>query len=90
MSQADMAVLFGTTTQNITIRIKTLYAAGVLDPNDTRRRILQSCMEGRREVRRHVYIYNLQVIVAIGRGIRGRLGEVFRRCCHDVNDGADL
>lgn len=84
-----MAVLFGTTTQNITIRIRTLYARGVLDPELTRRRILQSCMEGTREVRRHVYIYNTHVIVAIGRSTRGRLGEVFRRCCDGVNDDVD-
>src|SRR5262245_36032180 len=89
MSQADMAVLFGTTTQNITIRIKSLYAKGLLDPCGTRRRILHSGMEGKRAVTRHVYVYDVRVFIAIGRGIRGRVGEAFRRCCECARDCAE-
>jgi hypothetical protein len=86
MSQSDMAALFGTTTQNITIRIKALYDRGVLAPHSTRRRGVQVCMEGKRQVRREVFIYNLDVIVAIGRGVRGRQGEAFRRRWDEVDD----
>lgn len=89
MSQSDMAALFGTTTQNITIRIKALYEKGVLEPAATRRRGVQVCREGRREVRREVFIYNLDVIMAIGRGVRGPQGEAFRRRWDEADDFTD-
>jgi len=52
LSQALMAELFQTTTQNITIHIKGIYEDGELDELATCKEYLQVRQEGARQVRR--------------------------------------
>ena len=54
LSQALMAELFQTTTQNITLHLKSIYAEGELAEEATCKEYLQVRSEGGREVQRRV------------------------------------
>lgn len=79
LSQADMASLFGTTPQNITLHIKAIYEEGELRQESTCTEDSQFRREGRREIRRTIRIYNLDIIVAVSRRVRARRGSQFRQ-----------
>jgi hypothetical protein len=79
LSQALMAELFQTTTQNITLHVKTIYEEGEADESATCKDYLQVRQEGGREVRRTVKYYNLDVILAVGYRVRSHRGTQFRR-----------
>jgi hypothetical protein len=79
LSQALMAELFQTTTQNITLHLKGLYAEGEIDEVATCKEYLQVRLEGGRQVRRSVKHYNLDAILAVGYRVRSLRGTQFRR-----------
>ncbi|MGE9266735.1 MAG: RhuM family protein [Verrucomicrobiales bacterium] len=66
LSQALMAELFETTPQNITLHLKALYEDGEIDPGATCKDYLQVRSEGKRQVKRQVKHYNIEVILAVG------------------------
>ena len=59
MSQAALADLYQTSTQNITKHIRNIYDEGELEKNATCNSQLQVQMEGNREVKRNINFYNL-------------------------------
>lgn len=79
LSQRQMAEMFQTTPQNITLHIGEIYQDGELDERATCKQFLQVQMEGAREVSRRVNFYNLDVILAVGYKVRSRRGVEFRR-----------
>lgn len=79
LSQALMAQLFETTSQNVTLHLKTLYEDGELVEAATCKDYLQVRQEGSREVRRRVKHYNLEAILAVGFRVRSSRGTQFRR-----------
>lgn len=79
MSQAQMAELFQTTPQNITLHLKAIFSDGELDPEATCKEYLQVRLEGSREVRRSVKHYSLDAILAVGYRVRSPRGTQFRR-----------
>ncbi len=79
LTQADMADLFQTTPQNITLHIKNIYAERELEEEATCKDYLQVQIEGEREVRRLRKHYNLAVIIAVGYRVRSHRGTQFRR-----------
>lgn len=79
MTQAEIAVLFETTPQNITQHIKTVYGDAELDEAATCKKLLQVRSEGGREVKRQAKIFNLQMILAVGFRVRSPRGSQFRR-----------
>jgi len=78
-SQADMARVFGVTSQNITIHLKNIYKDKELDEKATCKEFLQVQMEGKREISRQVKHYNLDVIIAVGYRINSVVGTSFRQ-----------
>jgi hypothetical protein len=66
LSQSQLAELFQTTSQNITLHIKNLYNEKELDENTTCKNYLQVRHEGTRNVRRNIKYYNLDVIISVG------------------------
>src|SRR3989344_5209726 len=66
LTQAAMAELFQTTTANINIHIKSIYAQGELGLEGTIKENLIVRKEGAREVKRSVLFYSLPVIIAVG------------------------
>ncbi len=78
LSQRDMAELFETTPQNITIHIRSLYEEGELQEEGTCKDYLQVRTEGGRQVQRSIRHYNLDVIISVGYRIKSLRGTQFR------------
>jgi hypothetical protein len=78
MTQAQIAELFQTTPQNITLHIKNIYETKELDEISTCKDYLQVEKEGNRTVKRSKRIYSLDMILAIGFRVRSIRGTQFR------------
>jgi hypothetical protein len=79
LTQAAMAELYQTSPQNITIHLKSIYAAGEVAEEATCKDYLQVRQEGSRQVRRALKHYNLDVILAVGYRVRSLRGTQFRQ-----------
>ncbi len=79
ITQAEMAALFQTTPQNITLHVKAIYAEGELQQAATCKEDLQVRQEGGRQVKRSLKHYNLDMILAIGYRVRSLRGTQFRQ-----------
>lgn len=78
LSQAQMAELFQTTPQNITLHIKNVYSEGELGESATCKEYLQVQLEGAREVKRNIKFYNLDAIISVGYRVKSLRGTQFR------------
>ena len=79
LTQAAIADLFQTTTQNITLHIGAIYQEGELREDSTCKEYLQVRQEGARQVSRRLKHYNLNVILAVGYRVRSPRGTQFRQ-----------
>jgi hypothetical protein len=66
LSQAQIAELFQTTPQNITIHPRSISAEGELSEAATCKDYLQVRLEGKRSIQRQIRHYNLDAIIAVG------------------------
>lgn len=78
LTQAQMAELFQTTPQNITLHIKNIYDEGELAEAATCKEYLQVRAEGTRQVQRPLKHYNLDVIISVGYRVKSLRGTQFR------------
>ncbi len=79
LTQAQMAELFQTTSQNITLHLKSIYAEGEQVEEATCKSYLQVRDEGGRRVQRQVRYYRLEVTLAVGFRVRSHRGIQFRQ-----------
>lgn len=79
LTQAQMAELFKTTPQNITIHIGSIYKEEELDLSSTCKEHLQVRQEGSRNVKRKQKFYNLDVIISVGYRVKSKYGTRFRQ-----------
>ncbi|MDR2646098.1 MAG: virulence RhuM family protein [Holosporaceae bacterium] len=80
LSQAQMAQLFQTTTQNVTQHIKNIYTEGELDEKVTCKDFLQVVNRGfRGEIQDKIMFYNLELIIAVGYRVKSPQGVKFRQ-----------
>ena len=79
LSQAQMAELFQTTPQNITLHIRNVYKEGELEILSTCKDFLQVQKEGNRIVKRVQKLYNLDVIISVGYRVKSMRGTQFRQ-----------
>lgn len=79
MTQAALAELYQTSSQNITMHIKNIYKEGELEEASTCKFDLQVQIEGNREIKRTVKLYNLEMIIAIGFRAKSSIGNTFRK-----------
>lgn len=79
LTQAQMAELFQTTPQNITLHLKALYADQELDEGATCKDHLQVRQEGQRTVSRTLRYYSLPAILGVGFRVRSQRGAQFRQ-----------
>lgn len=79
VTQAQMADLFQTTPQNITLHLKAIYAEGEQSEEATCKSYLQVRREGERTVERQVRHYRLEVVLAVGFRVRSARGTQFRQ-----------
>jgi death-on-curing family protein len=78
-TQKQIADLFQTTPQNITLHLKKVYSDEEIDRISTCKEYLQVQLEGRRKVERKQLFYNLDAILSIGYRVNSRLGTQFRQ-----------
>ncbi len=79
LNQLQLAELFQTTKQNISLHIKNILAEGELSAASTVKDYLTVQSEGRRSVTRDVAHYNLEMIIAVGFRVRSLRGTQFRQ-----------
>jgi len=85
LSQAQLAELFQTTSQNITQHIKNIYFECELTQNTTCKDFLQVVNRGfRGQVEDKILSYNLDMIIAIGYRVKSSTGTQFRRWATEV------
>lgn len=78
LTQAQMAELFQTTPQNITMHLQSIYEDRELALEATCKEHLQVRQEGGREVSRLLKHYSLDAILAVGYRVRSLRGTQFR------------
>ncbi len=84
LTQAQMAELFRTTKQNISLHISNIYKEGELQHNSTVKEYLTVRKEGKRTISRKVSYYNLDVIISVGYRIKSIQGTRFRQWANQV------
>ena len=84
LSQAQMAELFQTTKNNITLHIGNVYKEQELETNATSKESLLVRMEGNRQVSRILKLYNLDVIISVGYRVKSQRGTQFRQWANKV------
>lgn len=78
LSQMQMAELFNSTKQNISLHINNIYKEKELDQSSTVKEYLTVQKEGNREVKRKLTIYNLDIIISVGYRVKSLRGTQFR------------
>jgi hypothetical protein len=79
LTQKLMADLFQTTKQNISLHIQSVFEEGELAPEATVKKYLTVRREGKREVKRLLDYYNLDMIISVGYRVKSHRGAQFRR-----------
>lgn len=79
LTQRQMAELFQTTPQNITIHLKRIYNEDEVAENLTCKEYLQVQKEGKRLIKRKQLVYNLDAILSVGYRINSKRGTQFRQ-----------
>jgi hypothetical protein len=79
LTQLEMAALFDTSKQNISLHIKNILAERELSEGATVKESLTVQTEGGRRVRRANLLYSLDMILAVGYRVRSPRGTQFRQ-----------
>ncbi len=78
LNQYQLAELFDTDRTSITKHLKNIFETGELDEISTCAKIAQVRQEGKRQVKRDVFYYNLDVIISVGYRVNSQKGTQFR------------
>lgn len=79
LTQGEIADLFATTKQNVSLHVKNILEDGELSADATVKDSLTVQSEGARQVGRQLLVHNLDMILAVGYRIRSPRGAQFRR-----------
>lgn len=77
--QSQLAEIYCTTQENISMHIKNIYADQELDESRTDKKFLSVRQEGSRQVKRNIDHYNLDMIIALGYRVQSQVATRFRR-----------
>jgi hypothetical protein len=78
LSQKQMASLFEKDSDTIGLHIKNIFSTNELDEQSTTEESSVVQLEGKREVRRKIMFYNLDVIISVGYRVNSKRGTQFR------------
>lgn len=78
LSQRQMSVLFDTSSDNVGLHLKNIYAEGELLEEATTEDFSVVRQEGTRQVRRSVRHYNLDAIISVGYRVKSATATQFR------------
>ena len=79
LTQDQMSVLFGVNSQAISKHISNIYKQEELKQDSTCSILEQVQKEGKREVKRNVKFYNLDMIISVGYRVNSKQGIAFRK-----------
>ena len=79
LTQNQLAEIYCTSRENITMHIKNIYADEELLLDSTSKDFLLVREEGSRQVKRNVAHYNLDMIIALGYRVQSQMAVRFRR-----------
>ena len=80
LTQAQLAEIYATTQQNISLHLQGIYGDKELDDDErTHKKYLLVRQEGKRKVQREIEHYNLDVIIALGYRVQSPIAVRFRR-----------
>lgn len=79
LTQGQMAELFQTTKQNVSLHIQNVLVSGELEAEGTVKDYLTVQIEGQRKVKRDLAHYNLDMIISVGYRVNSHVGVHFRR-----------
>ncbi|MGB1978590.1 MAG: RhuM family protein [Pseudoalteromonas tetraodonis] len=79
LSQSQLAELFKTSTDNISLHLKNIYQSGELDENATTEDYSVVRQEGKRQVKRKLKHYNLDAIISVGYRVNSTQATRFRQ-----------
>ncbi len=78
LTQPLMAELFQTTQQNISQHIRNIFEEEELSQEATHKKFLSVRREGKRDVRRELDFYNLDMIISVGYRVKSLIATRFR------------
>lgn len=79
LTQRQMAELFDTSSDNISLHLKNIYSSGELQRTATTEDFSAVQKEGNRDVRRNRQHYNLDAIISVGYRVNSKRGVRFRQ-----------
>ncbi|MBE6339094.1 MAG: cell filamentation protein Fic [Lentimicrobiaceae bacterium] len=79
LTQNQLAEIYCTTQENISMHISNIYADKELEENRTYKDFLLVRQEGNRQVKRNIAHYNLDMIIALGYRVQSQVATRFRR-----------
>ncbi len=79
LTQLEIAELFDTTKQNVSLHVKNVLSEGELSESATVKESLTVQTEGQRKVSRMTFLYNLHMVLAVGYRVRSSRGTEFRQ-----------
>lgn len=78
LTQNQIAEIYKTTQENISMHIKNIYNDKELNDNSTNKKFLLVQTEGNRQVKRNIDHYNLDMIIALGYRVQSQVATRFR------------
>lgn len=79
LTRDQIAQLYSTTPQNLSLHIGNIYADQELEENPTRKKFFLVRQEGTRNARREIDHYNLDMVIALGYRVQSQVATRFRR-----------
>ena len=84
LTQAQMAELFQTDRTSIVRHINNIYKVEELDRKSTYAKIAQVQTEGKRNVKRNIPYFNLDMIISVGYRVNSKRGVKFRQWANKI------
>ena len=79
LTQEQLATIYQTTQENVSMHITNIYTDNELDKEGTYKKFLLVRQEGKRQVHRNIDHYNIDVIIALGYRVQSPIAVRFRR-----------
>ena len=83
-TQKRIAKLYGRSVPTINDHLKKIYREKELMKAGSERILMVTQKEGRKEVMRKIYVYNTDVVIAIGFRVKGEWGKEFRIWAREI------
>jgi hypothetical protein len=87
-TQKRIARIYGRSIPTINDHLKKIYREKELMKAGSERVLVITQQEGKKKVKRNVYVYNVDVLIAVGFRVKGEWGKEFRMWAREVVRGS--